>query len=111
MAPLKSRSPNLLLLLALMLPLQGFAWVNCGSADNGPVAAHAHCQDPSSGKPATGLAQHHHCGSCCVAAVAAAPLRFTPPLCANSGIPLPAHRPLLKVALDRLDRPPRLAAR
>jgi hypothetical protein len=111
MAPLKSRSPSLLLLLALILPLQGFAWVNCSSADSGPAAAHAHCQNPSGGTPAAGVDQHHHCGSCCVAAVATAPLRITPPLSANSGIPLPAHRPLLKVALDRLDRPPRLAAR
>src|ERR1700733_5482467 len=98
----KTRSAKFVLLLALLLPLQSFAWVQCSSTGAASVAAHQHCEDP---------AQHHHCGSCCVAAIAAMPSRFTPPSFSNSGIPLPALAPLFKVALDRLDRPPRTVIR
>jgi hypothetical protein len=98
MGTLKTRSAKFVLLLALMLPLQSFAWVKCSSPGAASAAAHQHCEDP---------AQHHHCGSCCVAAIAAMPLRLTPPSCSSSGISLPALAPLFKVALDRLDRPPR----
>jgi hypothetical protein len=98
----KARSAKFLLLLALMLPLQSFAWVSCSSAAAGPVAAHQHCAEP---------AQHHQCGSCCVAAVAALPIHSTPPPFASSGVSLPPLAPLPKVALDRLDRPPRLVDR
>jgi hypothetical protein len=102
MATFKTRLAQLLLLLALMLPLQSFARISCGSPGAGPVAAHQHCGVP---------AQQHQCGSCCVAAVAAMPIHFTPPPFASSGVSLPALAPLPKVALDRLDRPPRLVNR
>jgi hypothetical protein len=110
MGPFKTRSMRLVLLLALMLPLQSFAGVGC-STPHAAVAAHQHCGDPAEGSPANGQVQHHHCGSCCVAAVPAAPIRFTPPSTVNSGSSLPAYWPPLKVAVDRLDRPPRLVAR
>ena len=105
---------RLVLLLALILPLQSFASIGCGSPDAQSTASQQHCADhpgePRSGDgPQSGGApQHHHCGSCCVTAIAAAPLRFAPPPPTNPGISLPAHRPLLTVTLDRLDRPPRL---
>jgi hypothetical protein len=104
---------KLFMLLALMLPLQSFASLNCRSPDTASLETRQHCQDPAgrtqAGEtPAGGLAQHHHCGSCCVAAVAAVPLRFTPPSFAHPAISLPAYRPWSSVALDRLDRPPRL---
>jgi hypothetical protein len=99
---------RLVLLLALILPLQSFASISCGAPDAHSFASHQHCPDLP-GAPSTGDApQHHHCGSCCVTAIAAAPLRFTPPALTNPGDSLPVHRPLLKVTLDRLDRPPRL---
>jgi hypothetical protein len=108
MGLLKTRSLTLLL-LALLLPLQSFAWVNCSSPDTASAAAHLHCGDPAAH---TGdIPQHHHCGSCCATAVAATPLRVSPAPAATPGIALPAHRPLLKIALDRLDRPPRSVIR
>jgi hypothetical protein len=108
MGTLKTRSMTLVLLLALILPLQSFASIGCGSADAPSFASQQHCADHP-GEPQSGAApQHHHCGSCCVTAIAAAPLRFTPPPLTNPGVSLPAHRPLLSVTLDRLDRPPRL---
>jgi hypothetical protein len=102
MATFKARSAKFLLLLALLLPLQSFAWVSCSAAAAAPVAAHQHCGEP---------AQHHQCGSCCVAAVAALPIHSAAPPFASSGVSLPALAPLPKVALDRLDRPPRLVDR
>ena len=111
MGPLKARSVRLALLLALLLPLQGFAWVNCSSPQAASAAAHQHCQDSADGAQSGELGQHHHCGSCCVAAVAAMPLRFTPPSLTNPGISLPTRRPLPEAALGRLDRPPRLIVR
>jgi hypothetical protein len=98
MGTFKARSAQFALLLALLLPLQSFAWIQCSSAGTASMAAHQHCEDTD---------QHHHCGSCCVAAIAQMPSRFVPPSFSASGISLPALAPLLKVALDRLDRPPR----
>jgi hypothetical protein len=96
MRDLRTRSLELALLLALFLPLQGFAaaW-SCE-----PLHAQPHCPH--------GLAavQHHGCGTCCLAAIAAAPLRFAlPPLRSDVSFPQPSTQ--LTVALDRLDRPPR----
>ena len=107
MGPFKTRSMRLVLLLALMLPLQSFAGVGCSTPHAAAIAAHQHCGEPADRSLAGGQVQHHHCGSCCVAAVAAAPNRFTPPSIVNPSISLPAYWPPLKVALDRLDRPPR----
>jgi hypothetical protein len=111
MGPLKIRSARLVLLLALMLQLQSFAWIGCGSAEASPVAGHPHCPDPAGGQQTGDLAQQHHCGSCCVTAIGATPLGFTPPSVTHPGISLPAHLALFEVALDRLDRPPRLVIR
>jgi hypothetical protein len=111
MGTLKTRSMKLVLLLALALPLQSFAAIGCGSLDSASPGAHPHCVDPPNGHPSGDAQQHHHCGSCCTAAVATAPLRWAPPPPINSGIFLPARSALLKIALDRLDRPPRLANR
>jgi hypothetical protein len=98
---------KLALLLALMMPLQGFAstW-GCGSFDTAPATgatASQHCAHD------TGAAQqHHHCGTCChAAAIAVMPLFRVPPRPANPGALLPVRSPPA-IVLDRLDRPPRL---
>ena len=98
---------TLVLLLALMLPLQTFAsaW-SCSTQDSGAAAAHHHCaNDP--GQPQSDGEQHHHCGTCCAAAVALMPFRWTPPRMASSEAALALQGSPPKIALDRLDRPPR----
>jgi hypothetical protein len=98
----------LVLLLALMLPLQTFASVwSCGAQDSVSAAAHHHCAN-GPGTPQGGVEQHHHCGTCCAAAIAPMPFRWTPPRTASSEASLPLQGSPPKVALDRLDRPPRL---
>jgi hypothetical protein len=94
------------LLLALILPLQNFAsaW-SCSAHETGAAAAHHHCANDS-GKPQGGE-QQHHCGTCCAAAIAVVPFTWTAPRSASPEAYLPSHRPPPKVALDRLDRPPR----
>jgi hypothetical protein len=98
---------KLVLLLALIMPLQGFAsaW-SCGSRDAAPAAAPAAAPQQCAH---TGAAQqHHHCGSCCcAAAIAVAPPLWVPPRSASPGALLPARSPPA-IVLDRLDRPPRL---
>jgi hypothetical protein len=112
MALFKAPPMRLVLLLALVLPLQSLAWANCSAPNTAALAAHQHCGDTAGGAQSGDLPQqHHHCGSCCVAAIAATPLRFTPPALSNAGLPLPAHWPPHAAALDRLDRPPRLVTR
>jgi hypothetical protein len=98
---------TLVLLLTLILPLQSFAaaW-SCSAHDTGVAAAQHHCANDS-GQPQGGGEQHHHCGTCCAAAIALMPFRWTAPRAARSEISLPLHRSPPKVALDRLDRPPR----
>lgn len=107
MAPLRTPSLSLVLLLALILPLQSFAAARSCSAQTGAAAAHSHSHcagDP--GKPQS-AEPHHHCGTCCAAAVALTPFRWTAPGATGSEAFLPVHRPHPKVTLDRLDRPPR----
>jgi len=109
---------KLALLLALIMPLQGFAsaW-SCGSRDAAQAAAAATA--PAAAQAAapvaapqqcahTGAAQqHHHCGTCCcAAAIAVVPALWVPPRSANLGALLPARSPPA-IVLDRLDRPPR----
>jgi hypothetical protein len=108
MASLRTPSLTLVLLLALILPLQSFAsaW-SCSPHDLGASAAHHHCANDS-GKPQTGGEQHHHCGTCCAAAIAWVPFRWTPPRSLSSEASLPLYGPPPRIALDRLDRPPRL---
>jgi hypothetical protein len=97
------------LLLALMLPLQNFASGSCRAEDSGAAAAHHHCaNDPA--KAHTGAEPHHHCGTCCVAAIAVMPFRWTAPRLVRSEVSPPLQGPPPTVALDRLDRPPRPVA-
>jgi hypothetical protein len=108
MASLRIPSMTFVLLLAVILPLQSFASARiCGPHDFGGAAAHYHCADDS-GKPQTGGDQHHHCGTCCAAAIAWAPFHWTPPRSLSSQASLPLYVPPPRIALDRLDRPPRL---
>jgi hypothetical protein len=108
---------QLALLLALIMPLQGFAsaW-NCGSGDAAsatapaaalaaaPAAAQQHCPQETSGAQ-----QHHHCGtSCCAAAIAVSPKLWIAPRPANPIGLLQLRLPPPAIILDRLDRPPRL---
>jgi hypothetical protein len=96
------------LLLALILPLQSFAaaW-NCGAHATGAAAVHQHCANDS-GKPQGGGEQHHHCGTCCAAAMALMPFRWIPPRTTSSEASQPSRGSPPQIALDRLDRPPRL---
>lgn len=98
---------TLVLLLALILPLQSFAaaW-NCSAHHTGAAAAHHHCANHS-GKTQGGGEPHHHCGTCCAAAIAPVPFRWTAPRPENSEASQPSRQPPPKIALDRLDRPPR----
>ena len=103
---------RLVLLLALILPLQSFAvaW-SCGPSEADSAAAHQHCA-PESGAAHTGEAQvHHHCGTCCAAAIAALPFGWIAPPSITPPIALPQMGSPPNVALDRLDRPPRLVSR
>jgi hypothetical protein len=99
---------TLVLMLALILPLQSFAsaW-SCSSHELGGNAAQHHCADDS-GKLQTGGEQHHHCGTCCAAAIAWVPFRWIPPRSVSSEASVPLYGPPPRIALDRLDRPPRL---
>jgi len=94
---------KLALLLALLLPAQGFAYAPaCSPFDGMPAAHHEHCA------PTTGAAQHHGCGACCCAiAVATAPLRFLAPPSTRFDVASPAALSPPKGLSDRLDRPPR----
>src|SRR5271155_5189442 len=93
---------ELALLLVLML-MQGFATASSCAAFDTAAAAEHHC-------PHGTAVQHHGCGTCCSAAIAVTSLQWTPP---RSWRP-PASFLLLfsppKLALDRLDRPPRPTA-
>jgi len=101
------------LLLSLILPFAGYgsALSNCGSgwsatlsAAVAPSAEH-HCQHPA---PA---GHHHCCGDCCgVVALAAPPSRWQAPRNPAGEFSDSLSYPEPKVALDRLDRPPRSAA-
>jgi hypothetical protein len=99
---------KLALLLALIMPLQGFAsaW-SCASFDaapaTGPATALQHCAHD-----AGAVQLHHHCGTCCcAAAISVVPLVWAPPRPANQGALLPVRSSPPAIALDRLDRPPR----
>ncbi len=122
----------LVLLLALILPLQSFAsaW-NCGSPEAGSAGAHQHCApgagtlgaaasgpaalgtaasgSVASGPADTGDAQaHHHCGTCCAAAIAPQTQGWSAPHSTACGIELPQIGSPPNATLERLDRPPRL---
>jgi hypothetical protein len=96
------------LLFALLLPLQGYAAM--------PVCREAALASPAQQTQCAGvhavhhLAVHHHnCDNCCCgAAMVLSPADFIAPLRAAPGISDAALCPPPTVALDRLDRPPRL---
>lgn len=96
------------LLLSLILPFAGYASAmsGCGLSSTAvaPSAGH-HCPQPSS------AGHHHNCGDCCgVVAVAAPPSRWQAPRYPAGEFSDSLSYPEPKVALDRLDRPPRSPA-
>jgi hypothetical protein len=97
---------TLVLLLALLLPLQNFASGSCSAQETSAGTANHHCANDPGNAP-TGAEQHHHCGMCCVAAIALMPFRWTPPRSPNFEDSLPLGGSPPTVTLDRLDRPPR----
>jgi hypothetical protein len=105
MKPFRARMLEFALLVAVMLPLQGFASAS-GCGPLGVVSSTEHC-DHASGH-AAGAAQHHECGTCCsVAALSAAPLWWAAPRLTSPKLFLPLFWSPPAVVLDRLDRPPR----
>jgi hypothetical protein len=115
MRPNPSTWPIVALLLAFLLPLQGFAAIS-GCAQPTPAQyarhqtriAHEHCAE----HPAQDSAVQHHgcCSDCCMAAMAQATPDWTPPRAETPQLSLPALRTPLMICLDRLDRPPRTQA-
>jgi len=104
--------PIVALLLALLLPLQGFTAVS-GCPQPPPAhspaqqaqPAHMHCAE----HPKQDSAAQHH-GSrcdCCMAAVGRAAPDWIPPRAETPPLSLPLLRAPLMISLDRLDRPPR----
>jgi hypothetical protein len=101
------------LLLSLILPLAGYASAmsNCDLSPSamqpaaGATGGAHHCQHP----PTAG---HHHCGGdCCgVVALPAPPSRWQAPRYPAGEFSDSLSYPEPKVALDRLDRPPRSPA-
>ncbi len=117
--------PLFALILAVILPMRGFAsathceaqqhgahtvhpvetTLRADAADRGlfPQAAEAaHCRD------GRGAPHAHGCGDCCGGAAALAAPRFTLPKAAAVRIVRPPAWPPPALAIDRLDRPPRL---
>jgi len=116
----RHRTPKLelALLLVLMLPLQGFASaVSCAAFD---AAADAAASPPTTTSTAStaadqhcahgAAAQHHGCGSCCSAAIVVTSFHWAPPQSRRPQVSMPMHFHPPKLALDRLDRPPRATA-
>jgi hypothetical protein len=106
MKALPTLSMRLALLLALIMPLQGFAsaW-SCTALDGASADAPQHCAHETGAAP-----QHHTCGTCCcTAAIAVMPVPWAAARQTSSDLLLPLRGSPLKVVLDRLDRPPRYA--
>lgn len=94
----------LTLLVALLLPLQGFARVVACDAPAG-TAAPSHCAGEPHGAPAHA---GHDCGTCCLALTPAPALTLpgsAPSAAQPVSRPVTSHPALLP---DRLDRPPRV---
>jgi hypothetical protein len=112
MRPNPSNWPIVALLLALTLPLQGFAAIS-GCAPL-PLAqhvrhqaqtAHEHCAEHSAQDSAV---RHHGCCSdCCMTAVAQTAPVWIPPRAETPALSLPELGVPFMISLDRLDRPPR----
>jgi hypothetical protein len=102
----------LVMLLALLLPLQGYAAMpDCGHFDAKESGAAALTASPAGAQHcagAPGAIHHHGCGNCCcTAAIMLTPVRFTAPALAARQISAALSWSPPTVALDRLDRPPR----
>jgi len=115
MTPRRGNWPIAALLLALMLPLQSFtAAFGCEHANIAGQATqstqhvgttpHEHCaQHPVHGST---VQSHGCCAACCMTAVVAATLDWTPPRAVASEPSLPGPSAPLLIPPDRLDRPP-----
>jgi hypothetical protein len=102
----RARMVEFVLLVAVVLPLQGFASASA-CVPFGSASLSEHC-DHGAGR-ATGTGQHHGCGTCCsVAAISEAPQWQAAPRLKSPKLSLPLFWSLPAVVLDRLDRPPRL---
>jgi len=98
------------LLLAVILPLRGYAAVaNCAAdADSGRAVA-VHGVHPSHCAHGAGALHSHGCGNdCCGAAIVLTPARWLVPRTPALGVSARIIWPSPLLALDRLDRPPRL---
>jgi hypothetical protein len=111
MKPNPSNWSIVALLLALLLPLQGFAAISgCAPlsaahhAGHQTTATHEHCPEHPRQDPAV---QHHDCCDCCIAAVGQSALDWKAPRSETPQLSLPPLRDPLMISLDRLDRPPR----
>jgi hypothetical protein len=105
MKPLRTRMLEFALLVAVMLPLQGFASAS-GCGPFAAIASTEHCNHAA--KHPAGTGQLHDCGTCCsVAALSAAPLLWAAPRLTSPKRFLPLFWSPPAVVLDRLDRPPR----
>ena len=102
---LRARMLEFALLLAVMLPLQGFASASaCGPF--GAASPSEHCAHAA--HHAAGAGQHRECGTCCsVAAISLTPSLWAAPRLTSPKLFLPLVWSRPAVALDRLDRPPR----
>jgi len=118
----RTPKPKLALLLAMILPLQGFAAAWSCPAPSAAEAARHHCDDGTGAADhqtgaadhqtgaadhQTGTTLHHSCGTCCSAAVAVMSASWVAPRSTSPYLSLPSSWSLPAVALDRLDRPPR----
>jgi hypothetical protein len=116
MRPRKRNWPLAALLLALLLPLQGFAAVSgcpqspaARALPHHAAAAHTHCAEHPAPDPGQGSTARHHgfCADCCMAAVAQTAPAWIAPRGETPQLFLPLPRSPLMIPLDRLDRPPR----
>jgi len=108
--------PIVALLLAWLLPLQGFAAIS-GCAQQTSAQHHRHAiqqhawmaHEHCTGHGTQGASVQHHgsCADCCMAAVAQTTSDWTPPRAETPALSLPQFRALIMTTLDRLDRPPR----
>lgn len=125
MRPHLSHCRILALLLALSLPLQGFAAV--GHCARPPASNHVHAQSTHAHEHCADATEHatkqanseratqgsatlpHHgcCTDCCLAAMTQMNTAWTPPRAETLALSLPAQRATVVTSLDRLDRPPR----
>jgi hypothetical protein len=108
----RATSLKLALLLALLLPLQGFAAVSsCAQTGLAHAATHSHQASPAAeGRcdHASPNTLHHDCGTCCCVAVSSnSGASWLAPLLNRPQPALVRLKTPLSATIDRLDRPPR----